>query len=75
MPVKAEINNGIQKETDFPKLMHSNDNCVVLFSGPKQGTVVSIDEETTMDTIGNHSTNWHPDYFKDFKGSITLTNN
>mgnify|MGYP001110060786 CR=1 FL=1 len=73
MSVKTEIKT-IENSKAYPKLRISRDNYIVLFSNPQQGTVISIEEESGIDKIGDHSTNWDPEYFRDFKGSITLTN-
>ena len=64
----------------FPKLMvekpEAGTGAVVLFTAPKVGTVVYAgydDEEPPYET-GEHGTSWIMDCFKDFEGTVILSN-
>ena len=62
------------KVLGFPRLMEGTESSVVvLFTESKKGAVVSVG--TGDNEIGWYYSNWQMDYFKDFKGGLTLTNN
>ena len=57
------------KELKFPKLMKTVDNDIVFFEINGSGTVIRHSDYI----CGHYSSNWYMPHFKDFKGSITLT--
>ena len=59
------------KTIPFPKLMKSDNGRIVLFSSPKVGTLVS---SSHYETVGYYSNNWDEECFKDYGGTIELTN-
>ena len=62
------------KVLGFPRLMEGTESSVVvLFTESKKGVVVSVG--TSENKIGWYHSNWQMEYFKDFKGELTLTNN
>lgn len=60
-----------QKALPFPKLMkYNNGDLIVLFTEKEKGVVInSIDDFR----IGTYAEDWIMDSFRDFKGSITIT--
>ena len=61
------------KVLGFPRLMEGTESSVVvLFTESKKGAVVSVG--TSDNEIGWYHHNWQMDYFKDFKGELTLKN-
>lgn len=48
------------------------DKIVVLFTGPKTGTVVYTEEDSTI--IGQHGNEWNEHIFKKHLGKIILSN-
>ncbi len=70
--MKSVVNQPQSVKT-FPKLMVSKmSNAVVFFYDDFKGIVVS--DARNEYGIGHHSTDWIMDNFKDFNGSITLSN-
>ena len=61
------------KVLGFPRLMEGTESSVVvLFTESKKGVVVSVG--ASADEIGWYHSNWQMEYFKDFKGELTLKN-
>ena len=61
------------KELEFPKLMEGTEtSVVVLFTESKKGAIVSVG--TSDNKIGYYHFDWQMEYFKDFKGELTLKN-
>lgn len=58
------------KEKGFPKLMISGCGTVVLFTSNTYGSQVSNDDGF----IGTYSSGWNMSAFKDFNGTVTLSN-
>lgn len=58
---------GIARNKDDPSIL-----TVVLFSGPKKGTVIS--STSLGNTIGYHEANWTESHFKPYEGEIILSN-
>ena len=62
-----------KKELPFPKLMIAEDGEIVLFSEEKVGVIVNT-KINSFYQIGEYSDDWHMNSFKDFYGSITMSN-
>lgn len=61
------------KEKGFPKLMISESSKnVVWFSKSEVGVVVY--SENIVQPVGYTYCDWNMDYFKDFNGTVTLSN-
>jgi len=59
--------------TTFPCLMKGTEsNCIVLFIGPRKGTVVHSGNSQWSE--GHNSAEWIMEYFEPFHGTITLSN-
>lgn len=71
--MKVEVNEKKEvHETPFPKLMITKKGTLVLFYDKNVGTcMVSIDSNSE---VGRFDTDWDMSSFKDFNGSITLSN-
>jgi hypothetical protein len=64
---------GSKKVLPFPKLMKSNaTNAIVLFYRHKEGQIVN--GECHGYKIGFFMNQWNMDFFKDFNGTIKLSN-
>ena len=62
-----------KKVLPFPKLMKSIDtNVIVLFYKPKEGQIVN--GESYGHKVGFFLNEWNMTYFKDFNGTINLSN-
>lgn len=74
--IKSVIDNKeVKKELPFPKLMIADCGKVVLFSEKERGvTVLSGKNNFESDEVGHISNEWNMVAFKDFHGSITLSN-
>ena len=59
------------KEKEFPKLMISRTDVVVIMSEFRTGIVVSGGD---VYKIGYHSESWCIEDFEDFNGTLTLSN-
>lgn len=59
-------------EMPFPKLMATRDGDVVLFSKKHKGTVII--NESGIYPHGYYSDGWTMEYYTDFHGTITLSN-
>ena len=72
--MKSEVFNPEQEST-FPKLMYAinHPEKVVLFSESGYGVVISAQIGGTQ-KIGYYSTSWGMKDFRDFNGSVTLSN-
>lgn len=72
--MKVEVNELDKKQIKaFPKLMGTKNGYIVLFSKPEKGVCLKK-PESTADIIGSYYDEWNMDYFEDFNGSITLSN-
>lgn len=71
--MKSIVNNtsDIQSKS-FPKLMASSAH-IVLFKSKRDGVVVARLKNASY-YIGDHRDDWIEDSFKDFDGSVTLSN-
>lgn len=75
MAVKAETAEIATAPVTYPKLMKSTVNgTIVLFSSYKCGTVVSDDGKPYNESIGYYCDGWSMANFKDYNGSVILTN-
>jgi len=62
-----------KKERPFPKLMISNSSgLIVLMEAPGEGSTLT--KSVGWPTIGRHHKHWDIDCFRDYNGSITLSN-
>ena len=64
--------------SEFPKLMISNDeDIVVFFTDSTSGMVVNCDNASkpTAHSLGYYSPTWEYDQFEDYKGIVKLKNN
>lgn len=59
-----------KKELPFPKLMIGNNEEIVFFIKPQEGMVL----KNKNHFLGYYSAIWDMDKFKDFYGSITMSN-
>lgn len=74
MSVQSEVESRCCEDVGFPKLMQScATGVIVLFTSPWKGTIVS-GRSSKGRTLGAYGCNWGPHAFKDFRGSVTLTN-
>lgn len=67
--MKAIVNE--IKKSEYPKLMISGDD-IVLFVKLEEGTLVS--SIGRPEDVGEYSESWDMVVFKDFKGTVTLSN-
>ena len=71
--MKVEVKQPEEK-TPFPKLMiGTTSQCIVLFRSPKTGVVVYQGKHYDY-PLGFDSGAWDMEYFTDFNGSVTLSN-
>jgi len=65
-----------RKELDFPKLMISENDVVILATGCNSVNLVGmvLDSSKLSYQIGHHSNSWHKNSFKDFDSEIRLKN-
>ena len=56
---------------EYPCLMQSSSDCVVLFSAHKRGTVLKGNKNYS---VGEYSDAWHMPAFVAFKGKLVLSN-
>jgi len=62
----------IVNQKEFPKLMqHVTCDLIVLFSSQEHGTVMNLDQDWEQ---GYYSRSWNMEKFKDFNGTVTLSN-
>lgn len=59
-------------EINFPKLMISSKDLIVLFTEPEIGTVVF--SSNGLHSVGEHYEGWLMPNFKDFNGVVELSN-
>lgn len=61
---------------EFPRLMNSviRPGLIVLFSEEGTGTVVAVPHAEELYQVGNHCSDWEPDAFEVFEGSLNLCN-
>ena len=69
--MKAVVNEIEKKETDFPKLMKTDEDTIVLFHSPEKGIVIS---SPGVWNVGSYNGSWNMEAFSDLKGSVTLSN-
>jgi len=55
----------------FPKLMISEDGLIVLFTKPGLGIVL---HEGGLNSFGEYDNRWGMNYFRDYDGTLTLSN-
>ena len=73
MAIEIKINNKNKSNADYPKLMVGTEtNEIVLFTDKTKGTVLNTEQDGRK--IGQHITDWGPECFKDYNGSIALSN-
>jgi len=73
MAINVVVENKEESPAKFPKLMISkNDESIVLFTRDRVGTVVFNIFGGYF--IGEHKTDWNITTFKDFEGSVSLSN-
>lgn len=65
--------NGKQKVKEYPRLMVDDNLNIVLFKGSNEGTL--IDSAKYPEEIADYSEHWVMSEFKDFNGTVTLSNN
>ena len=68
----------VKKEIPFPKLMTTEKGTVILATGTSDvgiiGTRIVSCKTEFKDALGNHSIGWGIDNFKDFNGSVIISN-
>jgi len=69
--MKIVISNK-EKIGKYPRLMIARNEMIVLFSAPKIGVIIDIGKGAGL--IGEFSNDFIMDSFKDFEGSINLSN-
>lgn len=74
MGIKVVENKMELRKPEFPKLMRSRGSLgrVVLFTSSMVGTVLV--QGAAEDPVGFQYTQWSPDSFVDYEGSLTLSN-
>lgn len=75
--MKSELKNypPIKEEQKYPYLGICPDGTVVLFSGPKTGVVIYIQNpESKYNYIGEYSSEWFELSFEPLCGKVTLSN-
>ncbi len=70
--MKYKVSHGESKKKDFPKLMISESEDIVLFKKWKVGTIIVSQNN---DNIGNYYIDFAMELFSDFDGEILLRNN
>ena len=72
--IKAEISDKKKEPVnEYPKLMMHKDGSIVLFMEVGVGTILFNASPHGKD-VGKFSPNWNVDFFTDFHGSITISN-
>ena len=72
--MKSIVNNDNKTPSKpFPKLMIGEFH-IVLFSSPNVGTCINSINPASPHRPGYHSYEWNSTAFKDFEGSVTLSN-
>lgn len=77
--IKSEAIGNVRGTTDYPRLKVNERGMVVLFVGKETGAVVVPDKigqtaiNGTYGTLGYHSTEWDPEAFADWSGTVKLT--
>lgn len=74
MGIKVEIVEAKTHERPFPKLMMSDSGDVLLATSSFAGTIKGVLISSETEQIGFWSSSWLEYKFKDFDGSITLSN-
>lgn len=71
--MKSEIIQEQPEDTtiEYPCLMQSGGDCVVLFRACKQGTVLKGNENYS---VGHYSDTWYMPAFVAFEGKLVLSN-
>jgi len=71
--MKSIVNNNTPtKSRSFPKLMYDQSK-IVLFEHINSGVVVGLTENSLF-RVGESSINFNSSNFKDFEGSVTISN-
>lgn len=65
---------GESKNRDFPKLMKGSDDMVALMTKDGCGVVVITGDLDDYYKVGDYSEEWAMKCFKDFNGTIELSN-
>lgn len=72
--MKTAINPKSNSPIPFPKLMVSkNTGRVVLFETPTKGVVVYTGKMTYLLSVGESASDWVPEQFEDYHGTVTLS--
>ena len=67
--------NDCKKEKQFPKLMIHSGGTVVLFDSPTSGvSLFQGDDKNNTKYVGKYRTDWLIKSFKDFHGTVELSN-
>jgi len=61
----------LENAVEYPKLMHSYQGRVVLFTSHETGVLLN---EVGIHGLGHYSDEWRMAHFEDYDGSITLQN-
>lgn len=70
--MKSEVKLEQKLKYEYPKIMIAEDGVIVLFLEDRVGFVVGNPRE--FNPIGYYSDWWIMDRFKDFTGTVTLSN-
>lgn len=71
--MKTTLTFGDFPKQDYPKLMQSKDEMIVLFTEENEGTVLHQGKDCYHE-LGRFSETWAMEGFKDFYGTLELTN-
>jgi len=71
MDIEIKESKEIVKKLKYPRIMEGKKGLIVLFIEAKEGIVLT--DESGYPT-GNYSKSWEMDAFKDFNGTIKLSN-
>lgn len=69
--MKAVVNE-TDKKKEYPKLMVDGNENIVLFTSSDEGTLIS--SKGCPEDVGHYSELWVMSEFKDFNGTVTLSN-
>ena len=72
MAVKTSTSQIFKEKFSYPKLMISDNGCIVLMNKPNEGTCIV--RGNTSNLVGNHYTGWIMSNFEDYAGTVTLEN-
>jgi hypothetical protein len=79
MIVSIQDDSNYNKKLNFPKLMISSDELIVLMTGACEGVVISNKARVRQYMVseyyvGQYINDWNMDSFKDYNGTVTLEN-